>query len=154
MSKQIEIKRVEPSPIAVVRLRAKSHELSRVIPDACGEVWNFLRANQIKGAGRHIAIYFDGQINIECGAEVANPFQGNGRVICSSSPAGMVATTAHFGPYQRLGEAHEAITQWCAAQHLQLAGPNWEIYGHWTDDETQLRTDVFYLLRDSVVAAG
>jgi len=27
-----------------------------------------------------------------------------------------------------------------------FAGPNWEIYGHWTDDPAQLRTDVFYLL--------
>jgi hypothetical protein len=31
-----------------------------------------------------------------------------------------------------------------------LAGPNWEVYGHWTDewnsDPAKIRTDVFYLL--------
>jgi hypothetical protein len=32
----------------------------------------------------------------------------------------------------------------------QLAGPNWEIYGHWQNewnkDPSQIRTDVYYLL--------
>jgi hypothetical protein len=31
-----------------------------------------------------------------------------------------------------------------------LAGPNWEVYGHWQDewnsDPSKIRTDVFYLL--------
>lgn len=25
-------------------------------------------------------------------------------------------------------------------------GTRWEVYGHWVEDETQVRTDVFYLL--------
>jgi effector-binding domain-containing protein len=62
-----------------------------------------------------------------------------------------VATTTHFGPYGRLHEAHKAVRDWCADRGYDLAGPNWEIYGHWTDawntDPTQIRTDVFYLLR-------
>src|SRR5262245_59498011 len=30
-----------------------------------------------------------------------------------------------------------------------LAGPNWEIYGDWTDNPDELRTEVFYLLQES-----
>jgi effector-binding domain-containing protein len=72
-------------------------------------------------------------------------------VVGSVTPAGEVATVAHFGPYGGLGDAHRAIRDWCAANHRTLAGPNWEVYGHWVpewnDDPSKIRTDVYYLLR-------
>ena len=40
-----------------------------------------------------------------------------------------------------------AVREWCAEQGHTLAGPNWEVYGDWTDNPAELRTDVFYLLR-------
>jgi effector-binding domain-containing protein len=94
-----------------------------------------------------LALYLDGEMNIECGVEVFQPFAGNDRVICSCTPAGLVATAAHIGPYNRLGEAHKAVHEWCADHGHLLAGPSWEVYGHWTDDPAQLRTDVFWLLQ-------
>ena len=42
-------------PLAVVRRRASLPELAKVIPDACGTVWNVVRAQKIPGAGRHVA---------------------------------------------------------------------------------------------------
>jgi effector-binding domain-containing protein len=149
---QVKKQQLAPRPIAVVRLRANKHQLAGVIPQTCGEVWKFIQAAKIEHAGRHVAVYLDDQINIECGAEVPGPFQGDGRVVYSTTPGGRVATTAHIGPYQRLGDAHTAIRKWCADHNVPLAGPNWEIYGHWTDDPTQLRTDVFYLLQDTAAA--
>src|SRR5262249_22106701 len=145
-------------PLAVVRRRASSQELSRVVPEACGLVWNELRAHQIAGAGRHVAIYWDGQINLEVGVELDTPFAGVGEVVSSATPAGLIATTAHFGPYHRLHEAHQAIQQWCASRGYPLAGPNWEIYGHWIDEwnenPAKIRTDVFYLLQPNGGAAS
>jgi effector-binding domain-containing protein len=142
---------VSSRPLAVVRRRASSQELSRVVPDACGVVWGVVRAQQIKGAGRHVALYLDGQINLEVGVELETPFTGYGEVLGSALPAGTVATTMHFGPYNRLAEAHQAIRDWCANHGYSPAGPNWEIYGHWTDewnrDPSKIRTDVFYLLK-------
>ncbi len=29
-----------------------------------------------------------------------------------------------------------------------LAGPSWEVYGHWHEDPAQLKTDIYYLLRE------
>jgi len=146
----VEVKQVEAGVIAAVRRRAGKQELSRVVPDSCGEVWQFLRAAPVARPGRNVAVYLDctdGEINLEVGVEVDRPFTGDGNVVCSATPAGTVATTAHLGPYNRLGEAHDDIRKWCADQGHTLAGPNWEIYGHWTDDPAQLRTDVFYLLK-------
>ncbi len=93
-----------------------------------------------------MAVYYDGAITLEVGAIVGGPFAGDGRVISSATPGGTVATTTHFGDYGRLGEAHRAITDWCAANGRETT-TNWEIYGHWSDDPAQVRTDVFYLLK-------
>lgn len=147
MQYQIHIEKVEPQPTAVVRRRARFSELAQVIPQACGEVWAFFRSSLLPHPGRNLALYRDDEINIECGVEVAQPFAGDDRVYCSTTPAGTVATTAHMGPYDRLSEAHTAILAWCADHGHALAGPCWELYGHWNDDPSQLRTDVYYLLQ-------
>jgi hypothetical protein len=43
---------------AVIRRHASASELSRVVPQCCGLVWNAVRAQQAR-AGRHVAIYWD-----------------------------------------------------------------------------------------------
>src|SRR6516164_1082417 len=154
MKYDIRLEQHSSRPLAVVRRRAASHELSKVVPDACGVVWNVLRSHQVSGAGRHVAVYLDDQINLEVGVELDGPFTGHGDVIASATPPGLVATTTHFGPYRLLHGAHEAIRRWCEDNGHVLAGPSWEVYGHWKDewnsDPTRIQTDVFYLL----VAAG
>lgn len=145
--------RIEQAPaktLAVVRRRALPQELSKVVPECCGLVWNAFRAQDVGGAGRHVAIYYDDAINLEVGVEVRSPFPGNGEVVPSTTPAGTVAATTHYGPYNLLNLAHEAIHVWCRANGRQLAGPRWEIYGHWQTDWQQnpdkITTDVYYLL--------
>jgi effector-binding domain-containing protein len=149
MTHPVEIKEVESIPLAVVRRRAKLSELSTVVPEACGAVWNFVRAAEIKPRGRNVALYLDDEIDLEVGVEVAGPFASDGTVVLSMTPAGPVATAIHMGPYNRLHETHMAVRQWCADNHHEIAGPNWEIYGHWNNDPNKLQTDVYYLLRQS-----
>lgn len=152
MTHQVRIERLDSRPLAVVRRRARSGELSRIVPEGCGIVWNVIRAQKVTGAGRHVAVYLDAQINLEVGVELETPFAGHGEVIGSATPSGLVATTTHHGPYPRLHQAHEAIRKWCHDHALVFAGPSWEIYGHWrpewNTDPTQITTDVYYLLVD------
>ncbi|MCC7084724.1 MAG: GyrI-like domain-containing protein [Pirellulales bacterium] len=151
MEYEIRLEQQDYCPLAVVRRRAKQLELPKVVPEACGAVWSVIRADQVAGAGRHVAIYFDCAINLEVGVELTAPFVGQGEVIGSSLPTGPVAATTHYGPYGGLYKAHEAIQQWCAANGRALGGPSWEVYAHWEDewnkDPGKIRTDVYYLLR-------
>lgn len=150
MEYSIRCEQLASRPLAVVRRRATPDELSKVIPDACGAVWGLIRAQQIPGAGRHVAVYLDGQINLEVGVELDGPCASSGELVASGTPAGLVAATTHFGPYGLLNQAHEAILRWCQDNGHILAGPKWEIYGHWQDewqsDPTKICTEVFYLL--------
>ena len=150
MEYDIRLEHHAGEPLAVVRRRASPQDLATVVPAACGTVWTVIRAQQVPGAGRHVAVYWDGQINLEVGVEVATPFPGHGEVVGSVTPSGPVVTTTHYGPYSRLHEAHEAIRRWCGGNGHTLAGPNWEVYGHWKDewnsDPSKICTDVFYLL--------
>ena len=137
--------------VAVVQRQVHRSELSRVVPECCGVVWNVVR-EQRAPAGRHIAIYWDGTIRLEAGVELAGPFREGGGVVRSATPAGAAAMATHFGPYGSLGVAHDAIRRWCAAGNHQMAGPSWEVYGHWKPewnvDPSQIRTDVYYLLSE------
>ena len=155
---QIRLEQVSSHPLAVVRRRARPQELSKIVPEACGTVWTVVRAQQIPGTGRHIAVYLDGEINLEVGVELEAPFGGHGEVVGSATPAGTVATTTHFGPYGLLHEAHDAIRLWCRNNGYALTGCNWEIYGHWKDewnsDPAKITTDVFYLLDADGSPAG
>jgi effector-binding domain-containing protein len=145
----VQIHQLASIPIAVIRRQAKASELSRIVPECCGLVWNELRAQQAK-AGRNIAVYWDGSIRLEVGVELLGPFTQHGEVVLSATPAGAVASATHIGPYSGLAAAHEAIHQWCKTNNRTLAGPSWEIYGHWrpewNTDPSQIRTDVYYQL--------
>src|SRR4051812_49714799 len=114
MGPEIRLEQSTSRPLAVVRRRARQPELAKVIPDACGLVWTDVRTQGTPGAGRHVAVYLDDQVNLEIGVEVGGPFTPHGEVIPSATPAGPVATATHFGPYPLLMQTHQAIRQWCA----------------------------------------
>ena len=148
-SPKVRIERHDPLPLAVVRRQVRQSDLSRVIPECCGLVWNTLRAQGVTG-GRHVALYLDGAINLEVGAEVNGPFAERDDLVRSATPAGTVACVTHFGPYGTLGSAHEAVHAFCKAGQRLLTGPSWEIYGHWLPEwdanPSLIRTDICYLL--------
>src|SRR5262249_34671896 len=131
------------------RRQVSASELARVVPECCGLVWDAVRLQRAQ-AGRHVAVYWDDAIRLEVGVELHGPFTESGEVVRSATPLGVVASTTHFGPYGGLGRAHEAIREWCRSHHHRLAGPNWEVYGHWQrewdTDPSRIRTDVYYLL--------
>ena len=145
----VRVERQNFIPLAVVRRQVRAAELSRVVPQCCGVVWDALRAQGVKG-GRHVALYLDDTIRVDIGVEMSVPFAEQGELVRSQTPAGEVATITHFGPYGTLHAAHAAIRAWCKISGRRLAGPSWEIYGHWRpewdQDPSKIRTDVCYLL--------
>lgn len=133
MEYDIRVEQRTPQLLAVVRRQARPEELATLVPQACEVVWDAIRAQHTPGVGRNVAVYLDAQITVEVGVEVDAPFIGYGEVVGSATPSGAVVTTTHYGPYGLLHAAHTAIQQWCGAKGYALAGPQWEVYGHWQD---------------------
>jgi hypothetical protein len=101
-SPAVQFDQLDSVPLAVVRRQASASDLSRVVPQCCGLVWNAVRAQQAR-AGRHVAVYWDGSIRLEVGVELYGPFAAEGEVVRSATPGGPVAWTTHLGSYSGPG---------------------------------------------------
>ena len=147
MLDEVRVIRVEPQPLAVVRRQASFAQLPSTVGEALEIVRAFLREHAI-AMGQTVILYHDQLMNLEAGFEVMAALPPHEEVVYSSTPGGLVASVTYWGPYEGVSLAHTAIARQCVAGGLRLDGRNWEVYGEWSDDPEQLRTDVFYLLRD------
>jgi effector-binding domain-containing protein len=153
MNYHIVTSTVTSQPLAVVRRHVRIGEVGAAWKPALDLVWNFLRQHQgLRTDGHNCFLYrhpLPGQtaMVVDFGVQVVRPFQNEGEVLCTETPAGEVVMTTHIGSYGKLSAAHAAINSWCAATGRTIGSCSWEIYGDWTDDETKLETQVIYLLR-------
>jgi effector-binding domain-containing protein len=151
MTYVVAIVRSEPRTIAAVHARVRAGEVPRVFKRYLDQVYAV--RDRLPLDGQNVFVYRgavdSNEIEAAFGAGVrAATFEAIGAVRPTQLPSGVVATTAHIGSYAGLGVAHRAVTEWCHANGHRLAGTSWEVYGHWTEDESRLRTDVFYLLAE------
>lgn len=143
----VQLQRLPSVHLAVIRGVVDPSALARAVPESCGLAVNAVRAMQLT-PGRNVALYWNDEVRLDAGVELAEPFEERDGLIRSSTPAGLTAFATHFGPYGELGETHDAIAAWCKEQKRRLAGPRWEVYGHWQSEwiehPERIRTDVFY----------
>jgi effector-binding domain-containing protein len=145
--------KVDPRPTAVVAQTTTWAEFPSVWGGLLDEVYRFVRdrSDLATGAGgelwQNVMLYKDDAPDIEVGVLVSSSFESEGRVIASELPGGEVATATHLGDYAQLGVTHDAVREHVTAHGRELAGPCWEIYGHWRADPSELETEVFWLLR-------
>ena len=140
-------------PIAAVRRRVRSGDVSAAWRPALDQVWAFVRRHDgLRNDGHNIFVYHHATVagepmDVDFGVEVTGPFDGEGEVVPTQTPAGEVVSTVHIGPYDRLADAYRAIEAWREAHGREFAGHSWEIYGDPTDDPATLEVRVVYLLR-------
>ncbi len=146
MSHVVIVDKLPAVPTAVVAATTTWPEFPTLWKPLLDEVWTCLRASGIQRGCRNVMLYKDDVPNVEVGVQLSQPCVLTGRVVASSLPGGLVATTVHRGPYANLGEAHQAVAEACAARGLPVAGPRWEVYGPHEDDPAKLITEVNWLL--------
>lgn len=152
MSIDVSIQVVKPRLLAAVRRDVLVGQVANVWKPALDLVWAFLREHPgLRTDGRNIFLYHHSPnrklpMQVDFGVEVVQQFERTGEVAMIETPAGRVASALHVGPYERMGETHEAIHKWIAGTTEMLAGKSWEIYGDWTEDVTKLEVRIEYLL--------
>jgi effector-binding domain-containing protein len=152
MKYEVVIRTVAPQQIAAVRRRVRIGEVGKAWKPALDLVWAFLGHHRGPRTDGHNCFLYhypapgEPAMTVDFGVQVSRPFQDEGEVICTATPAGEVVITTHTGSYAGLAAAHQAVRAWSAASGRAIGGFCWEIYGDWTDDETKLETQVVYLL--------
>jgi hypothetical protein len=94
----VQLQQLSSIPLAVLRRPVRAAELSRVVPECCGLVWNEVRAQKNSGGsprrdllGRdQSARGWDRAARAVCRAR---------RVVRSATPRGVIASITHFGDY-------------------------------------------------------
>ena len=140
-----------PRTIAAVHARIPAGGAAAVFRRYLDQVYAASRAGAVQLDGQNVFVYrpvtdSPGELHVAFGVGVTAPFVTTGLVEPTPLPIGETATTTHWGSYAGLRSAHAAIAEWCEANGRRRSGPSWEVYGHWTDEPSKVRTDVFYLL--------
>src|SRR5215510_4268619 len=152
MNYQIVTRTVDAQLLAAVNRRVPIRDIGRTWKPALDLVWEFLHRHEgLRADGHNCFLYHhaakgEAAMEVDFGVQVTRPFEGEGEVTCTETPAGEVAMTTHIGSYVTLVAAHNALHSWRVANGRSLGGCSWEIYGDWTEDEAKLETQVVYLL--------
>jgi len=148
----VSIQTASPRLLAAVRRQVRIGQVPSAWKPALDQVWEFLRRNPgLRTDGHNIFLYHhpgagEATMTVDFGVQVTRPFAPRGEVALAETPAGKVASALHIGAYERMGETHQAIQAWVAANNVKLAGKSWEIYEDWTADPANLQTQIEYLL--------
>jgi effector-binding domain-containing protein len=152
-STTVSFVKVDPRPTAVIAQTTTWGEFPNVWGQLLDEVYRFVRSRTELATGngaelwQNVMLYKDGRPDVEVGVLASGTFEPEGRVAASELPGGETAMATHRGDYARLRVTHDAVREHVAAHGRELAGPRWEIYGHWRADPSELETEVFWLLR-------
>jgi hypothetical protein len=146
----VTLQQASPRGMAAVHARVLASGIAAHFRTYLDQVYAAGRAGALQLDGQNIFVYRDVEgapdhLDVAFGVGVAAPFAAAGSVVYGVTPSGSVATTTHWGDYGALGDAHAAVVAWCRGHDLPLAGPRWEVYGHWREGAIP-RTDIYHLI--------
>jgi effector-binding domain-containing protein len=121
----------QEQPTAVAQTALDVADIGPWLTATYGSVFNFLATHDSLPVGPPFARYQQlggGRFQVEAGFPVAQAIQGEGDVIASVLPGGLVATTLHIGPYEAMEPAYEAVASWVDQQGGERTGDPWEVY--------------------------
>ncbi len=125
MSYRVEVKTLEPVLIASIRFKGRYEDTGKYF----GKLYETVKD---KAAGAPFNLYYDGEYresdaDIEVCVPVKEPVSGKG-VTTRRLPEMKAVFTTHIGPYDKLGEAYKAVTDFAVENHLETKTPSRETY--------------------------
>ncbi len=141
-------------PIVSVRTRAAVQDLPQIFGRTYGALMPYMTEMGAQPAGEPFAAYYNmatmdmQNLDIEIGFPVSKPLPDRGDIKGGALPAGKYATTMHIGPYDMLGLAYEALTQYVNANGYEPTDVAYEFYfsGPETPPE-EIQTQIVFPLK-------
>lgn len=133
MSRQFELVTLTEQPTLTIRFQAQQPEFATKFAEVLPATYQYAISQGCQLSGPPFSLYhaFDpntGIFDVEAGVQVSQPATGDADVKASTLPSGPAVSLLHVGPYEQLGEAHEALRSWVAENGKQPRGGPWEVY--------------------------
>ncbi len=131
MSYNCEVKEQPAQPVLAIRTRTPVQQLPQVLGEVYGKIGKYLGELQQPPAGAPFAAYYNMDMNdldIEIGFPIATKLAGKDDIQAGEIPEGLIASCIHIGPYDKLGPAYEALTEYVKGQGHEPTGIAYEFY--------------------------
>ena len=126
----VQLVESKTQPVAVVHGRHVMKDLPAFLAGAFVEILDALRRQRLLPTGPPFGRYrptpegFDA----EAGFPTSGAVKQTGRVVPSALPGGMVAQVEHFGSYDDISAAYDAVERWLTEHDYVATGAPWESY--------------------------
>ena len=107
-------------------------------------LWKEVRIKEIKNKGINFWVYDKHDI-LFTGVELEQDVDDTSLEI-KNIALSKYAYWKHIGPYSKLKDAYSAMHIELEKRGINFYYPFLEIYGHWTNDETKLETEILFSL--------
>jgi len=106
-------------------------------------MWKIVKSNKLANDGINYWVY-DGDDKMFVGTVLTSTFQGNeGQELeVREVPGGQFARWIHIGSYHGLKSAYAEMKREMQTRNILYHFPMIEVYGHWTPNEMELRTEI------------
>jgi effector-binding domain-containing protein len=110
------------------------------------KMWQAVKSNNLKNKGLNIWVY-EQDHKVFAGVELNEiPNQNTGLELKSITLLNY-ARYKHIGPYNLIKQAGQNMTDELKSKGCETILPYIEIYGHWTNDENKLETELLMSLK-------
>ncbi len=108
-------------------------------------MWQVVKSNGLKNKGQNIWVY---ELNekVFAGVELENVPGNNAGLEQKSISLIKYAYYKHIGPYSLIKQAGQTMRSELKSKGFEATFPYIEIYGHWTQDESKLETELLMSL--------
>jgi effector-binding domain-containing protein len=110
------------------------------------KIWQTVRKNALKNKGMNIWVY-ESDDQVFAGVELEEAPDLDTGLEQKSINLPKYAYYKHIGPYPLIKQSGQKMEAELKEQGFEIILPYIEIYGHWTNDETKLETDLLMRLK-------
>lgn len=128
----IKVVEVEQMPAISITDTVNAETFSTVMEESFGLLYMYALRNEAQFKGHPYTAYHHWDppsvIVIEVGIPLAQPIAGEGMIKSVMSPGGKAVRAPHWGAYEQIGFAHEALQSYIDILELELNNYPWESY--------------------------
>ncbi len=143
------------SPVVFIRKTVPMNELGAVTySTAWSRINRLLEGQDARTVGHPFVQYHgfsDGKADVAIGFWTDQPAVAKGEIQAGLSPSGEFAVVSHYGQYDLLPQAHDALDKWLEEKDLNRVGPVQEVYitdPQYERDPGKWRTDLMVPVSD------